>query len=63
VTVTFARPIAAGSEIRLQILGRLPSGLTDQDGNPLNGASTQPNRAGGSDFVAYYRRGVQVIPT
>jgi hypothetical protein len=63
VTLTFGRTIPAGAEIRLQVNGQRPIGLTDQDGNPLDGASTLPNRAGGSNFIAYYQRGVRINPT
>lgn len=63
VTLAFAQPIPPGAEVRLQVNGRLPIGLTDQDGNPLDGASTVPNRAGGSNFVAFYVRGIRINPT
>ncbi len=63
VTIAFAQPVPAATEIRLQVFGRLPTGLTDSGGDPLDGASTLPARAGGSDFIAFYRRGVQINPT
>ena len=60
VALTFTQPIPAAAEIRLLVNGQEPIGLTDQDGNPLDGASTLPNRAGGSNFVAFYVRGVRI---
>ena len=63
VSLTFGQPIPASAQIRLQVNGQRPIGLTDQDGNPLDGASTLPNRAGGANFVAYYVRGVRINPT
>jgi hypothetical protein len=62
VTLTFGRVVPSGSLLRLVVIGRSPGGLTDQVGNPLDGTQAAPARQGGSNFLGFFQRGVQVNP-
>ncbi|WP_406700944.1 hypothetical protein V5E97_19320 [Singulisphaera sp. Ch08] len=60
VTVTFTKPIPRNTAFQLRVIGTAPGGLTDREGNFLDGNDGDVRVRTGSDFRATFIQGVQV---
>lgn len=60
VTITFASPVPRNTGLRLRVIGTAPGGITDQEGNFLDGNNGDVRVSTGSDFQATFLQGVQV---